>query len=221
MTFSLDGGIGLVVIVALWLLVMVPSWGRNQDSSKRGSTSGRNFSGNRNSTVKKPRVGVSKRENFRNRNRRLRPLFAFLLVASVAMTAQGLLEVASNVVWLIESAAGVLLFSFSASVLRTTRETAPRIACQTEGQRHQDLARMAYFVRESALTDASPDELFDERAWSGSQIPESSLNRRVGAIDMSKLAQVVSLDEARGASEQSGFDSQQLDLILKRRRNSN
>jgi hypothetical protein len=221
MTFSLDGGIGLVVIVALWLLVMVPSWGRNQDGQQRGSTSSRNFATSRTSKAKNPRVGVSKKENFRNRNRRVRRIFTILLIASIAMTAQGLLQAASNVVWLIESAAGVMLFSFSASVLRSTREKALRIARPTEAKRAEDLARMAYFVRESALNDVSPDELFDERVWTGSQVPESSLNRRVGAIDMSQLAEVVSLDGVREASEQSKFDSEQLDLILKRRRSAN
>ena len=221
MTFSFDGGIGLVVIVGLWLLVMVPSWGRNQDENRRGSTRSRNFSQNRVSRSKNARVGVSKKENFRNKNRRIRGFFALLLIASVAMVVHGLIEVATNVVWLLESAAGVLLFSFSASVLRTTRAKSQQMALNKQAKQAQDRARMAYFIRESALPDVSPDELFDERVWNGSQIPESTLSRRVGSIDMSQLAEVVSLDAARESSESSNFDSEQLDQILKRRRAGN
>ncbi len=221
MTFSLDGGIGLFVIVGLWLLVMVPSWGRKQDDSVRGSTSGRNFSKKSAAQSKNARVGVSKKENFRNKNRHIRRLFSFTLIAAMVMVVHGLIETPSNVVWLIESAAGVLLFSFSASVLRTTRVKTPSATRNSEAQRAQDRVRMAYFIRESALPDVSADELFDERAWSGSQIPESSLNRRVGSIDMSALAEIVSLEDARENSRPSNFDSKQLDDILKRRRAGN
>ena len=80
---------------------------------------------------------------------------------------------------------------------------------------------MAYFIRESALDDASPEELFDERAWTISQVPLPTSARRIGAIDMSAIAEVVSLEDARDASEQKKFDSEQLDFILKRRRGSN
>ena len=221
MTFSLDGGIGLVVIVGLWLLVMVPNWGRNQDESQRGSTASRNFSKNRVQQSKSPRVGVSKKENFRNKNRRLRRVFALTLIASMAMVVHGLIETASNVVWLLESAFGVMLFSFSASVLRTTRVKVARVDRDSDAQRAKDRARMAYFTRELALPDVSVDELFDVRAWSGSQIPESSLNRRVGSIDMSALAEIVSLEDARASAQPSNFDSKQLDDILKRRRAGN
>jgi hypothetical protein len=115
----------------------------------------------------------------------------------------------------------VLLFSFSASVLRTTRAKSQQMALNKQAKQAQDRARMAYFIRESALPDVSPDELFDERVWNGSQIPESTLSRRVGSIDMSQLAEVVSLDAARESSESSNFDSEQLDQILKRRRAGN
>ncbi|MFM6963626.1 MAG: hypothetical protein ACKOWJ_05110 [Micrococcales bacterium] len=218
MTFTLNGGIGLAVVVGLWLVIMVPNWNRTGKDENRVSTKGRNFSRPPVRNSKNPRIGVSKSEKFRNKNRAARRIFSTLLLVSVALMVHGLIQFQSNVVWLLESVAGGFLFSFSASVLRATRVQPVRYM-QTGGQQsEQDRLRMAYFIRESALEDVSPDELFDERVWRGSQIPESSLNRRVGAIDMSALAEIVSLEQVRSNASGEIFDSEQLDAILKRRR---
>ena len=80
---------------------------------------------------------------------------------------------------------------------------------------------MAYLIRESALIDAKPDELFDERAWSDTALPESLLNRQQGAIDTSQLAEIVSFDAARASAEDKKLASDELNLILKRRRANN
>ena len=77
---------------------------------------------------------------------------------------------------------------------------------------------MAYLIRESALIDVKPDELFDERAWSNTALPESILNRQVGAIDTSQLAEIVSFESAREDAEVKKLAAEELNLILQRRR---
>jgi hypothetical protein len=71
------------------------------------------------------------------------------------------------------------------------------------------------------LSDAKPDELFDERAWSDVALPDSLISRKLGAIDTSSLAEVVSFDEVKSAAAEKKLASEELDLILKRRRASN
>lgn len=221
MTFTLDGGWGLLVVVGLWILVMVPSWGKSELRDSRVSTRSRNSYATNKKSSKNNRVGVSRKENFRNKNRRIRQFFATVAVVSLGLIVHSVVLSFTNLIWLVETTIAFAALSFSVSVLRNTRPKQVVRTRATEAQRAQDRARMAYFIRESALADISPDELFDERAWTTSQMPESSLNRQFGSIDMSKLADVVSLDGAREVTDDTKLDSDQLDQILKRRRTGN
>ena len=221
MNFSLASGWGLLAVVALWLLVMVPGWGRSDSRAERVSTKGRELKNNSsNSEIRVP-VGVSQKINSDQKLRTLRAISGVLTFVSVAVVVHGVISITTNSTWFIEVAIALAALSFFVSVLRNTRQETPQKRRVSTRQKQDDLARMSYFIRESALDDLATEELFDERAWSGSRLPESSLNRRRGSIDLSQLADVVSLDEARDASDASKIDSLQLDVILERRRSSN
>ncbi|MEN9713952.1 MAG: hypothetical protein RLZZ164_616 [Actinomycetota bacterium] len=221
MNFSLASGWGLLAVVALWLLVMVPGWGRSDSRAERVSTKGRELKNNSSNSAIRVPVGVSQKKNSDQKLRTLRAISGVLTFVSIAVVVHGVISITTNSTWFIEVAIALAALSFFVSVLRNTRQETPQKRRVSTRQKQDDLARMSYFIRESALDDLATEELFDERAWSGSRLPESSLNRRRGSIDLSQLADVVSLDEARDASDASKIDSLQLDVILERRRSSN
>ena len=221
MNFSLASGWGLLAVVGLWLLVMVPSWGKSESRSQRVSTNSRKLKPNSSNGIKKASVGVSQKKISDQKLRTIRGVFATLTILSCLTVAHGVLTLSTNPMWFVEVAIALAALSFFVSVLRATRSQQPQKRQPLQRQKQDDLARMAYFIRESALEDVSVEELFDERAWSSSRLPESALNRRRGSIDMSQIAQVVSLDDARAAASESKIDSLQLDVILERRRSSN
>lgn len=221
MNFSLASGWGLLAVVGLWLLVMVPSWGRSESRDERVSTNSRKLQSNSSRKQKYAPVGVSQKKISDQKLRAIRVVFGLLTLTSLGVVVHGVISITSNSIWFIEVAIALAALSFFVSVMRSTRVEKPQRRRMNTRKLQDDLARMSYFIRESALDDLATDELFDERAWSGSRLPESTLNRRVGAIDMSQLAEVVSLNDARGAAESSKIDSLQLDAILERRRSSN
>lgn len=220
MNIPLDGGLGLIIVVGVWLLVMVPSWGKSESRERRVSTRTRNLQTRNAKPAKNSRFGVSRKENFGNKIRRLRQVFALLLLTSLAAMVFAVMQSFAHPYALIGAVVAFAVASFSVSVLRTAGAKRVRNVQTSDVQRSADRARMAYFIREAALPDTSPDELFDERAWTASTMPDSLLSRQYGSIDMSQLAEVVSLDEVRSSTEATTFDSQQLDQILNRRRNT-
>jgi hypothetical protein len=119
------------------------------------------------------------------------------------------------------SALSLAVFTFAVSVLRSVGKRAQQKTRPSAAELEAQRRRMAYLIRESALVDAKPDELFDERAWSDTALPDSILNRQVGTIATSKLAQVVSFDDAKSAAQDKKLASEELNLILKRRRANN
>lgn len=217
----LDGGWMLLVVVALWFLVYLPNWGTKNSGENKVSTKSRNSAQSRPQFSKNASNGVSNL-SFRNKNFRLfRAIFSVILLASVVGILYGVVQAFTDPMWLTLSAISLAVLTIAVSVLRSTRvKTAQRSqisAADLEAQRR----RMAYFIRESALTDAKPDELFDERAWSDVALPDSLISRKLGAIDTSSLAEVVSFDEVKSAAAEKKLASEELDLILKRRRASN
>lgn len=217
----LDGGWMLLVVVALWFLVYLPNWGNKNSSENKLSTKSRNSLANRSEISKKAVNGVSNLVIRNKKNQAIRLIFSAVLVASLVGIGYGVIESFTNLMSLTFSAVSLAIATVSVSVLRSTGKKAqqkPRMSStEIEAQRR----RMAYLIRESALVDAKPDELFDERAWSNTALPDSLLNRQVGAIDTSNLAEVVSFEAARSSSEEKKLAAEELNLILKRRRANN
>ncbi|MEY4320825.1 MAG: hypothetical protein RLZZ471_766 [Actinomycetota bacterium] len=216
-----DGGWMLLVVVGLWFLVYLPNLGNKNSVESKGSTKSRKSAISRSNISKKPSNGVSKLV-IRNKNFRLiRIIFAAVFVASLAGIVYGIIGAFSDLMSLTTSAIALASLLVSVSVLRSTgaqkRQKSGLSAAEMEAQRR----RMAYLIRESALIDAKPDELFDERAWSDTALPESLLNRQVGIIDTSKLAEVVSFEEIKSVASEKKLASEELNLILKRRRANN
>jgi hypothetical protein len=217
----LDGGWMLLIVVALWFLIYLPNRSNRNSSESKVSTRSRNYSNRPLNLSKKQPNGVSKL-GIRNKNIRVfRMIFTLVLLASVSGIVYGIVSSFSNPMSLTISAIGLGALTLAVSVLRSSSKKAQRRPILTEADREAQRRRMAYLIRESALIDAKPDELFDERAWSDVALPDSILNRQVGSIDTSKLAEVVSFDEVRSASAEKKLATEELNLILQRRRANN
>ena len=151
----------------------------------------------------------------------IRVVFSSLLLASVAGLVYGVIQSFTNLMSLTISALSLAVVTLAVSVLRSTAKQGQQKQRFSAAEQEAQRRRMAYLIRESALIDAKPDELFDERAWSNTALPDSLLNRQVGVIDTSKLAEVVSFEAARSSVEEKKLASDELNLILKRRRANN
>jgi hypothetical protein len=217
----LDSGWMLLVVVALWFLVYIPNLGNKNSVENKVSTNGRKSTDSGSKISKNAPNGVSKLEIRNKKNRLIRLFFSIVLLASLAGIVYGLVDAFTNPMSLTISAVALAALTIAISVLRSTGKKAqqkPRLSsAELDAQRR----RMAYLIRESALIDAKPDELFDERAWSDTALPDSLLNRQLGAIHTSQLAEVVSFDAAKSAVEDKKLATEELNLILKRRRANN
>ena len=211
----------LLLVVALWFLIYLPNRSNRNSSESKVSTRSRNSSIRASNLSKKQLNGVSKL-GIRNKNIRVfRMIFMLVLLASVSGIVYGIVLSVSNPMSLSISAIALGVLTLAVSVLRSSGKKSQRRPLLTEADREAQRRRMAYLIRESALIDAKPDELFDERAWSDVALPDSILNRQVGSIDISKLAEVVSFDEVRSASAEKKLATEELNLILQRRRANN
>jgi len=217
----LDGGWMLLVVVALWFLVYLPNWGNKNSSENKLSTKSRKSSRGRSENSKKAVNGVSNLV-IRNKNiRAIRVLFSAVLVAAFAGIVYGVIDSFTNLMSLTVSAVALAVATVAVSVLRSTSKKSQQKPRLTSAELEAQRRRMAYLIRESALIDAKPDELFDERAWSNTVLPDSLLNRQVGEIDTSNLADVVSFEAVRSSAEEKKLATEELNLILKRRRANN
>lgn len=206
------------VAVLLWVVVYVPNWGTQKEEQKQRSSFGRKFSKNRSVNVKKTSDGVSDLA-IRNKNIQIiRRLFSVLLVASFAVFTAGIVMAFSAITWLFMSAIALAVFLLSASTLRSSRRDASIKTTLSAAEIEAHRARMAYSIREAALRDAKAELLFDERAWSANQLPESNLARRIGELEEVTLASVSPIGEKLTSVEEKKLDSDELDRILKRRR---
>jgi membrane protein implicated in regulation of membrane protease activity len=218
MTFSLNGGWMFAVAVLLWVVVYVPNWGTQKEEQKQRSSFGRKFSKNRSVNVKKTSDGVSDLA-IRNKNIQvIRRLFSVLLVTSFAVFVAGIVMAFSAITWLFMSVIALAVFLLSASTLRSSRRDASIKTTLSAAEIEAHRARMAYSIREAALRDAKAELLFDERAWSANQLPESNLARRIGELEEVTLASVSPIGEKLTSVEEKKLDSDELDRILKRRR---
>lgn len=217
----LDGGWMLLVVVALWFLVYLPNWGTKNSSENKLSTKSRKSSLDRSENSKKAVNGVSKLVIRNKKIQVIRIVFSSLLLASVAGIVYGVIQSFTNLMSLTISALSLAVVTLAVSVLRSTAKQGQQKQRFSAAEQEAQRRRMAYLIRESALIDAKPDELFDERAWSNTALPDSLLNRQVGVIDTSKLAEVVSFEAARSSAEEKKLASDELNLILKRRRANN
>lgn len=211
----------LLVVVALWFLVYIPNWGTKISSDQKHSTKSRKSSSVRSRISKNNAYGVS---NLGNRNKKIlaiRLIFSALLLASLVGIGYGIIASTANLMSLTVSALSLAVFTVAVSVLRSVGKRAQQKTRPSAAELEAQRRRMAYLIRESALVDAKPDELFDERAWSDTALPDSILNRQMGTIATSKLAQVVSFDDAKSAAQDKKLASEELNLILKRRRANN
>ena len=217
----LDGGWMLLVVVALWFLVYLPNWGSKNSDENKVSTKSRNSPQRRPQISKNASNGVSNLRN-RSKNFRLfRAIFSLILLASVVGILYGVAQAFANPMMLTVSAVSLAVLTIAVSVLRSTRVKISQRPHITPAELDAQRRRMAYFIRESALSDAKPDELFDERAWSDVALPDSLINRKLGYIETSSLAEVVSFEQIKSAATEKKLASEELDLILKRRRASN
>lgn len=211
----------LLVVVALWFLVYLPNWGTKNSSENKLSTKSRKSSLDRSENSKKAVNGVSKLVIRNKKIQVIRVVFSSLLLASVAGIVYGVIQSFTNLMSLTISALSLAVVTLAVSVLRSTAKQGQQKQRFSAAEQEAQRRRMAYLIRESALIDAKPDELFDERAWSNTALPDSLLNRQVGVIDTSKLAEVVSFEAARSSAEEKKLASDELNLILKRRRANN
>jgi hypothetical protein len=214
----LDGGWMLLIVVALWFLIYLPNWGSRNSSESKVSTKSRNSVKTTSNFSKNVPNGVSnvviRKKNIRN----IRAVFTLVLLASIAGIVYGIIASFTNLMSLTISAISLAVTTIMVSVLRSSGKKAQRKPQQTATELDAQRRRMAYLIRESALIDAKPDELFDERAWSDTALPDSLLNRRVGVIDTSQLAEIVPFESARVSAEEKKLAEEELNLILKRRR---
>ena len=218
MTFSLDGGLMLAVVVVLWVLVYIPNWGKRSSEEKQVSSSSRNFAKKSPSMRKNTADGVSKKRNFKKNIRVIRALFVTLLIASLAFTIYSAVRSVENITWLIVAGISFALFLTAAATLRASRRNVPLETPITLEQLEAQRARMAYSIRESALIDAKAEQLFDERAWVENPLPESALSRRIGELEQVRLASVSNIESARAVGDEKSLNTEELDRILKRRR---
>ena len=208
----------LLVVVALWLIVYLPSLGNKSTAETERSTRTRNSKTTRNQMQKKPVNGVSNLV-IRNKNiQRIRAIFLMICLASLIGIAYGIATAFTNPMQLTISAVSLAVLTISLSALRSSNKKQHKRQALSAAEAEAARRRMAYLIRESALVDVKPDELFDERAWSDVALPESLLSRNFGAIDTSNLAEVVSFESIKSTSEQKKLAADELDLILKRRR---
>jgi hypothetical protein len=217
----LDGGWMLLVVVALWILVYLPNWGNKNSAENKLSTNGRKSTSGRSNNSKNTASGVSNLVIRNKKFRGIRLVFSALLLASIAGIGYGIVAAFTNLMSLTISVISLAVLTVVVSILRSTGKKNAKKARPSVAEQEAQRRRMAYLIRESALIDAKPDELFDERAWSDTALPESLLNRKIGAIDTSSLAEVVSFEAVRSAADEKKLASEELNLILKRRRANN
>ncbi len=211
----------LLIVVMLWFLIYLPNRGQRNSAENKVSTKSRNSSDRDQNFRKNSSNGVS---NLVIRNKNIlvfRVLFSVVLLASAAGVVYGIVASFSNLMLLSVSAISLGVLTFAVSVLRSSGKKSQRKPQLSAAEQEAQRRRMAYLIRESALIDAKPDELFDERAWSDVALPDALINRHVGTIDTSKLAEVVSFDEARSSAEEKKLAAEELNLILQRRRANN
>jgi hypothetical protein len=216
-----DGGWMLLVVVGLWFLVYLPNWGSKNSVDNKASTKSRKSTNSRSNILKNSPNGVSKLVIRNKKFQLIRIIFSIVLVASLVGIGYGIVGAFSDLMSLTTSAIALAALLVSISVLRSTGKQKTQKGALTAAELDAQRRRMAYLIRESALIDAKPDELFDERAWSDTALPESLLNRQVGVIDTSQLAEVVSFEEIKSSAENKKLASEELNLILKRRRANN
>ena len=216
-----DGGWMLLVVVGLWFLVYLPNWGSKNSVENKASTKSRKSTISRSNISKKPSNGVSKLVIRNKKIQAIRVIFSLVLLASLGGIVYGVVGAFTDLMSLTTSAIAFAVLTVSASVLRSTGKQKQQRSALTAAELDAQRRRMAYLIRESALIDAKPDELFDERAWSNTVLPDSLLNRQVGVIDTSNLADVVSFEAVRSSAEEKKLATEELNLILKRRRANN
>jgi hypothetical protein len=216
-----DGGWMLLVVVGLWFLVYLPNWGSKNSVDNKVSTKSRKSTNSRSNIAKNRPNGVSKLVIRNKKFQLIRILFSIVLVASLVGIGYGIVGAFSDLMSLTTSAIALAALLVSISVLRSTGKQKTQKGALTAAELDAQRRRMAYLIRESALIDAKPDELFDERAWSDTALPESLLNRQIGVIDTSQLAEVVLFEEVKASAEEKKLATDELNLILKRRRANN
>lgn len=206
------------VAVLLWVAFYVPNWGAAKDEKKQGSTFGRKFSKTSSKSTKNTSNGVSQ-ITIRNKNiRAIRGVFSVLLITSLVVFAVGIALTFSSLNWWMLPASALILATLSASTLRSSRGQRTKSTALTVEQLEAQRARMAYSIREAALRDSKAELLFDERAWSSTELPDSNFARRVGEVEAVQLAQVSEISQARVVDVESKLDADELDRILQRRR---
>lgn len=218
MNFSLDGGLMLAVAVLVWVLVYIPNWGRRPEGKNEVSSQGRNFSKDRLSKRKNVANGVSQLAIRNNFFRPIRLIFAAILFASLAVTGYATFKSFENISWLITAGVSLAVFLTAASTLRASRKKPAAKTQVTIEQLEAQRARIAYSIRESALPNPRREQLFDERAWVETPLPQSNLARRIGELEQVNLASVSNLDVTRAAESERKLDSEELNRILERRR---
>ena len=218
MNFSLDGGWMLAIVVLIYVLVYVPNWGRRDDPNIEASSSGRNFSKKVPNTSKNAQNGVSQLIILNKNIRLIRRLFSAILVISFATAVYSVFKAVENLSWLALTVAAAAVFLTAASTLRSSRRRPQQQPAMTLQQLEEQRARMAYSIRESALGDAPAEQLFDERAWTATALPESSLRRRIGELESVTLATVSDIESGKSETAEKKLDSIELDRILERRR---
>jgi membrane protein implicated in regulation of membrane protease activity len=218
MTFSLNGGWMFAVAVLLWVAVYVPNWGAAKEEKKQHSSFGGKFSKTSSNKSKKTSNGVSDLA-IRNKNiRAIRTFFSVLLIASFAVFVIGVVLTINSINWWLMPAGALAVFLLSASTLRSSRQQKQTRIQLTAEQLEAQRARMAYSIREAALRDSKAELLFDERAWSSTELPESNFVRRIGELEEVTLADVSDISSARSSQSDAKLDSDELDRILQRRR---
>lgn len=218
MNFSLDGGWMLAVVVLIYVLVYVPNWGKREEPNIEASSSGRNFSKKAPNSAKKASNGVSQLIIFNKNIRLIRRIFSSLLVVSFATAVYSIFKALENLSWLALTVGAAAVFLTAASTLRSSRKKQAQKPPLTQQQLEEQRARMAYSIRESVLKDAPAEQLFDERAWVATALPQSSLSRRIGELETVTLATVSEIESAKSQSSEKKLDSTELDRILERRR---
>ena len=208
----------LAIAVLIYVLVYVPNWGRRDDPNIEASSSGRNFSKKVPNTSKNAQNGVSQLIILNKNIRLIRRLFSAILVISFATAVYSVFKAVENLSWLALTVAAAAVFLTAASTLRSSRRRPQQQPAMTLQQLEEQRARMAYSIRESALGDAPAEQLFDERAWTATALPESSLRRRIGELESVTLATVSDIESGKSETAEKKLDSIELDRILERRR---
>ncbi len=211
----------LLIVVALWFLIYLPNRGNRNSVENKASTKSRN-SAIRDAKISKNAANGVSNLGIRKKNILVfRVLFSAVALVSIVGIVYGIAASFTNLMSITVSAISLGVLTLMVSVLRSGSKKAQRKPQLTSVELEAQRRRMAYLIRESALIDAKPDELFDERAWSDTALPESLLSRKVGSIDTSQLAEIVSFESARVSAEEKKLAAEELNLILKRRRANN